>query len=592
MSDAAAATDRRSTARDVVLLAVLAAVLAALGGAPIDHPDFLDRKALRVLADGGNPQFFRYPALTLYLGAAAYAVSFEVLDVAGLADGSPDAPSFFAANRGLRHAVGLSVTVFFSLAGVVLTYLLARRLIGERAFAFAAAFFLATSILWMADSHFLTVDVPLAALTLAAVYFTLRLTAEGTPLTAGQMAFLGLWVGLAAATKYPGALTAVSVAGATWVCYRRRRWQWLRHSLVAALASIAAFLAANPFVVVELEAFRHALEVESRHAQTGHFAYGYSTANGWLFHLQQSLATAFGWPLLLLAAAGLWRLVARRDIPPAAKLSVLLFPLAFYALIGNSQLAFQRYALPLLPTVALLAALGTHGAAQWAGRRSPSEHAGTVRRLVVALALALALPNAATVLRHDLLLREPDTRSVLRRVTGTADLKRESLVFAERYTVTAFWGWERVTRLQDLRQARPDLIVLDSFNHDRYLYHPPPADGRSPRLELAAALEGQDLGASHRLVISPFAAPKLEVPFSPKSLYSPYPPDLDRRRAPGPFIEIYCRDAAAADRLQAACDRQGLRCDRGAGDEGYYYRALWETGRQGARSRTTPGSVY
>ncbi len=573
----AATSERKSRVRDVVLLVILTGVLGALGGAPVDHPDSLDRKALRVLRDGGNPQFFRYPALTLYLGAAVYATSFEALDALGLSDGSPDAPSFFSSHRALRHSIGLSVTIFFSIAGVVLTYLVAWRLIRDRGFSFAAAFFLLTSILWMADSHYLTVDVPLAALTLAAVYFALRLTADGRPLTWGRMAFLGLWVGLAAATKYPGALAAVSVAGSTWVCYRGRRRLWLAHSLTAAVASIAVFLAANPFVVVELEEFRHALEVEARHAQAGHFAYGYSTANGWLFHLQESLATAFGLPLLALALAGLCRLVASRTIRPAAKLAVLLFPLAFYALIGNSQLAFQRYALPLSPTVALLAGLGAHGVFLWARRWAPAERTGrTVRRWVVALSLLLALPNAADVVRHDLLLLEEDTRSTLQWVAGTAELDRGTLVFTERYTVMAFWGWQRVTKLKDLGETPADLIVLDSFTHDRYLYHPVAGDGRSPKQELGAALRRQDLGAAHRVVISPFVVPKSEVPFSPKSLYSPYPPDLRRRRAPGPFIEIYCRDVADADRLQAACDRLGVRCDRGRGEEGYYYRAVKE----------------
>ena len=57
------------------------------------------------------------------------------------------------------------------------------------------------------------------------------------------MAFLGLWVGLAASAKYPGAMVALSVAAATWTCYRRQRGLWLLHSLVAALASVGALAA-------------------------------------------------------------------------------------------------------------------------------------------------------------------------------------------------------------------------------------------------------------------------------------------------------------------------------------------------------------
>ena len=565
--------DHRPVARDLVVLVILAAVLGSLGGPPHSHPDHLGRKALDVLENGGNPRFFRYPGLMIYLNAFVLAAVFEGMSVLGLAEGSHTVRGFYESHRSLLDALGPLITLVFSAAGVVLTYLVTLRIVRDRAFAFIAAFYLLTSILWIADAHFATVDVPLAALALAAVCFTLRFTAAGTALTLGQTVVLGLWVGLAAAAKYPGALAAVAVAGSTWACYRRRRRLWILHGLAAGSVALAVFLAANPFLLAERDTFRADFIAELRHARTGHF--GYFTAQGWLFHLDESLVNALGLPVLVLALAGLCRLVASRAIMPAAKWAVLLFPLAAYALIGSSHLAFQRYVLPVLPFVAVLAGVGAHAGWLLARARNLFRSERAARWTICALALAAALPNAVTVVRHDLILLEEDTRSILSRVVRAADLEWEATrVFVRSYVSRPFPKDGRLATLKSLGEARADLIVLDSFNHDRFLYALDGQGRQDKKPVLAGALAGQDLGRAHLVAISPFTRPKSEVPFSPKSLYSPYPPDLSLRRAPGPFIEIYCRDRAVADRLLWACEELGVPCERGRGDGGYYFQAL------------------
>lgn len=560
-------------ARDLVVLVILAAILGTLGGPPESNPDHLGGKALHVLEYGGNPHFFRYPGLMIYLHAFVLAVVFEGMSVLGPAEDSHTVRSFVDSHRSLLDALGLSITLVFSAAGVVLTYLVTCRIVRDRACAFMAAFFLLTSVLWIADTHFATVDVPLAALTMAAVYYSLRFTAAGTPLTLGQMAGLGLWVGVAAAAKYPGALAAVAVAGSTWACYRQRRRLWILHGLAAGSVALAVFLAANPFLLAELDIFRADFIAELQHARTGHF--GYFTAQGWLFHLNESLVNALGLPVLILAVAGLCWLVASRTIAPAAKWAVLLFPLTAYALIGNSHLAFQRYMLPVLPFVAVLAGVGAHAAWLLVRARNLFRSERTARWTICGLALAAALPNAVTVVRHDLILREEDTRSVLSRVVRTADLDWEgTTVSVQSYVSSPFPKESRLTSLKSLEGAQADLIVLDSFDHDRFLYHRNAQGRLHEKAALARVLAGQNLRRAHLIALSPFARPKSEVPFSPKSLYSPYPPDLSLRRAPGPFIEIYCRDRSVADRLLWACEELGVSCDRGRGGDGYYYRAL------------------
>ncbi len=63
---------RRLAWLDVALLCALALLLGAYGGPSVYHPDSVLEKALRTLDQGGNPHFFNYPALVLYLYGYLY----------------------------------------------------------------------------------------------------------------------------------------------------------------------------------------------------------------------------------------------------------------------------------------------------------------------------------------------------------------------------------------------------------------------------------------------------------------------------------------------------------------------------------------
>jgi hypothetical protein len=113
----------------------------------------------------------------------------------------------------------------------------------------------------------------------------------------------------------------------------------------------------------------------------------------------------------------------------------------------------------------------------------------------------------------------------------------------------------------DLARDPVDLLWFDSFEHDRYIYDP-----------RGAALLRATAGAERFRVVqvSPFTAAKDSVPFSPESGATPYPPDLAWRRSPGPFIEIYARDAGRAAALAAVCRAEGMEVRELAAADAYY----------------------
>jgi hypothetical protein len=62
------------------------------------------------------------------------------------------------------------------------------------------------------------------------------------------------------------------------------------------------------------------------------------------------------------------------------------------------------------------------------------------------------------------------------------------------------------------------------------------------------------------------------VPFSIKSMYSPYAPDLKFRTRPGPYIELYFDDPSLAGYLYESLLHKGVRTASSGAEQGYYFR--------------------
>ena len=158
----------------------------------------LVNRALRILNTGDwNPRVFDYPTLVLYLQAVVVLIRF----MAG-ASGAEWA-SLAGFDVAAAYGAGRTVTAIVGAATVWLAYRLGREVGTERVGLFAAAL-LALFPLHVRESHFMTPDVPLTALTTLAVYLAVR----GEHL---QPWWAGLAAGLAAAARYSGGLVLAAV---------------------------------------------------------------------------------------------------------------------------------------------------------------------------------------------------------------------------------------------------------------------------------------------------------------------------------------------------------------------------------------------
>lgn len=254
-----------------------------------------------------DPGWYDYPSLLMTLLAPLQVFAAE--------------PSY-----GLARLVALLVGV----GGVAATWWLGKRAYGTGA-ALTGAAAVAVATTHVAYSRMAVTDVLL----------TLTITVALALALAGRLEWAGVAVGLAASAKYPGAIAAVPVLVAGWGAWRR-----LGRAVALALA---AFVLTSPFVLVHAGAAWGDVSRVQRLARAGWLGFENDPASP-VAYLER-LWGALG-PFLLLALACVAAALVRR----ARADRVLLSFAAVYWLTLMPQAAhFDRYVLPLVPVLAVLA---------------------------------------------------------------------------------------------------------------------------------------------------------------------------------------------------------------------------------------------
>jgi 4-amino-4-deoxy-L-arabinose transferase-like glycosyltransferase len=254
-----------------------------------------------------DPGWYDYPSLLM--GLIAPVQSFF---------GSPS----FGAARG--------VAVLLGLCGVAATWWLGRRAYGTGA-AIVGAAAVAVATTHVAYSRVAVTDV---LLTLA-VTCVLALGIEG------RLEWAGLAVGLAASAKYPGAIAAVPVLVAGW-----GRWRALGK---AGALALGAFAVTSPFVLVHAGAAWDDVSRVQRLARAGWLGFESDPVTPLAY--VDRLWEAVG-PFLLIAAAGVVVAAVRHR---REDLVLLSFAGAYWLTLMPQEAHFDRYVLPLVPVLAVLA---------------------------------------------------------------------------------------------------------------------------------------------------------------------------------------------------------------------------------------------
>lgn len=351
----------------VILLVAWSLVLGTMGGTPRSHPDTLIHKANYTREHGWNPRFSRDPGLVIYLHGVANGLATKVSSPSERPPNAAESAAVGSSGSGgeraspsgsgreaedtawrRRDRPGHAVTVLFSGLAALAVYATCPVLTRSRWLALLGGSLLVSSPLWNANTHFLTVDVPFAALCAVVIFASVYVIIAIRAIDWWWVAGLGVSVGVATAAKYNGSLAFAPVVGVlierdgSW---GRSAWLTSRRLALAGLASLIAFFLLNPFALIERTRFLDDLRFELDHASAGHFGYRVESVH---HHLTASLRFGWGWPLIALSVWGALTVLLGRRWPVRTKVVLLAFPTMYAGVLASTELAFQRYAVPLI----------------------------------------------------------------------------------------------------------------------------------------------------------------------------------------------------------------------------------------------------
>ncbi len=297
----------------------------------------------------------------------------------------------FMAMRGSRM-----LSAVFALGTIATVFAIGRRHFGESTGLLAAAF-LAVTMGLVNLAHFATPESLLFLLMFLCLMACDRLATTGRT---RDYAIVGLFAGLAFATKYTAWILAVPIVAAH--AYRLGRgvlsWRSIVQLVIVGIAGFVAFAVTNPYAFIRWSDFVY----------WGFWFNWYTgTPTGSLIGIRRSwipyfwlLVDCLGWPLfiagvtgIILGALHLWR--GPRTGPPArGYLIQLAWVLPFYAFYGMSPHHALRFIMPIVPSVSLLAAvaittLHSRAAGRW------------TRRAITSAAALILIYSAAYTFRSD-----------------------------------------------------------------------------------------------------------------------------------------------------------------------------------------------
>ena len=321
----------------------------------MNDPDELifELGALRMLRGHTlNPGWFGHPATTtMYLLAVIDAVVFAFALITGRVTSAREFGSMVYADPSWIILPGRVAMVIFALGTIWLTWALARRLFGPKA-ALVAALFLAVNPVYIAWSQIIRSDMMACFFMLLCLHSTVAIAQTGKW---RDYRFAALWLGLAIATKWPFALSGVAICTATVFAIRAGvlppRTAAIRLGVCGA-AAIGVLLLVSPYLLLDYPTVLRNLQGEGQAHHLG--ANGGSFWFNFLWYLGGPLRTGLGVAGLALVAFGAVQLRHQR-----LALAVLApVAVAFFILFCSQRLIWERWALPLMPLGAVIAAWG------------------------------------------------------------------------------------------------------------------------------------------------------------------------------------------------------------------------------------------
>jgi len=432
----------------------------------IYHPDehALVERAAAILRTGDyNPHWFNYPSLYIYLQAFGYIPYFLISAARGFGNTIPDpAPYGF-------YFTGRLITGFLGALTVLAVYGLGARMY-ERKIGLISSALLTFSLLHVVHSHYATTDLPMAFAVVLSLLFC-QLTVEKQELRYTMLA--GLFAGLSASIKYPGAVAIVPVLVAQLLISRQHTWVAVGQRLGLGVgAFLAGFLLGTPYALLELNTFLSSLA-----SVVGHYGAsqpGFEGLDAGLWYVRQAMTSADA-PLAAVGLAGIvWAALKRRR----GDLLLLSFVVPYYLLVSLWRVRFERNLVALFPVLTVLAGRFLVEIVTGLPRRWPALRRWDGAILAAALAVIVIVP-AMAIVEFDSTLAKMDHRTVAAE-SANAYIPAGSKIVVEAFSIPLDWDQFQVTHLvridsepaQWYTEEEIDYVVV-SDGHWRILFRQP-----------------------------------------------------------------------------------------------------------------------
>jgi Dolichyl-phosphate-mannose-protein mannosyltransferase len=339
-----------------------------------------------------DPGWYGVPASTLIdVLAGLFATYGAFGTVVGAFDSIGDAVVSYRMDVSHFFLIGRFVTAITGALVVLMAYGLSRELRVSVLWSSVAALALAVSWPMVEYSSIVRMDMLLAVFIMATVFVMVRVLDRPS---ARSFVAAGVLLGLAVTSKYPGILAVVPILGANVTLTvegritPRRGLVWLAGAAAASL--ITAFVVA-PFLFIN---FRDAIAYvlgEARDSQLGANGSGL-LSNLWRY-LTEAMPAGLGWVGAALGVVGSILMLVRRR-PRIAALTFWGYALFISAL----SLWWLRWALPLVPLLAVAGAYLLSSAEGWIAERIDRRAMMGMRSVIVVLLIApLVMPTATNV---------------------------------------------------------------------------------------------------------------------------------------------------------------------------------------------------
>ena len=442
---------------------VVAAFLIRVAGIGSDLPYFHHSDEITVTAEvykmltTGNfePVHFYYPTLYIYMELIVsifsylYAVATGAISyLSELTNGLYPGYSF-TMNYPPNYLWMRFLTVTLATFTVYLTYKLAKEAYGDKV-GLVAGLFLAFAPGHVGSSNWILVDIPLTFFCIVTVLYSVYVFKWSDW---KSYAFAGLFAGLTISTKYCYIIILPLVLGHL---LNKSKIGFFNAKFALMIFMVAiGFLVGTPYSLVELGRFLEDVGYQLRGVSvTGYGVVGGATSAiermtgrlDWLSNYAfGNISTVFAIIGGFIGFKGRFR----------HHLLLISFPLTYFLYLASSQTGYTRYAIPLIPFLAIFAAVSAVMVGEFFSSKIKALRNHEKKVIMVIVAAAIFFPLKTTITNSWAKIHSVDTR-----VEATAWLKKNIPAGAKVAFVEELYWF-----LPDLKGSQFEAIVVQPLTH-------------------------------------------------------------------------------------------------------------------------------